>query len=164
MQAFYSISEPGTEISKHFNSFNQQEDIFMRAKPIKAKEQYRLIMECRSSGLTDHQWCLEHDIKPGTFYNWVKRLRSSGCGDIPAASRSQTCGRRQEIVKIEMENPGVFDCSPTAFRNQPKIHHPMPGQAAEMEILSSDWSIRIPNGTDPDLLRLTLQMLGAGSC
>ncbi|WP_418700229.1 IS66 family insertion sequence element accessory protein TnpA, partial [Barnesiella intestinihominis] len=29
-------------------------------------------MECRQSGLTDHQWCVEHDIKPGTFYNWVK--------------------------------------------------------------------------------------------
>lgn len=40
-----------------------------------ADEQYRLIMECRSSGLSDFQWCNEHGIKPGTFYNWVKRLR-----------------------------------------------------------------------------------------
>ena len=47
----------------------------MRSKRIPAEEQYRLIMECRQSGLTDHQWCVEHDIKPGTFYNWVKRLR-----------------------------------------------------------------------------------------
>ena len=23
-----------------------------------AEEQYRLIMECRNSGLTDHQWCI----------------------------------------------------------------------------------------------------------
>ena len=45
----------------------------MRSKRIPAEEQYRLIMECRQSGLTDHQWCVEHDIKPGTFYNWVKR-------------------------------------------------------------------------------------------
>ena len=47
----------------------------MRSKRTPAEEQYRLIMECRQSGLTDHQWCVEHDIKPGTFYNWVKRLR-----------------------------------------------------------------------------------------
>ena len=40
-----------------------------------ASEQYELIIECRSSGLSDHQWCLQHDIRPGTFYNWVKRLR-----------------------------------------------------------------------------------------
>ncbi len=51
----------------------------MRSKRIPAEEQYRLIMECRQSGLTDHQWCVEHDIKPGTFYNWVKRLRQKGC-------------------------------------------------------------------------------------
>ena len=47
----------------------------MKSKRIPVEEQYRLIMECRQSGLTDHQWCVEHDIKPGTFYNWVKRLR-----------------------------------------------------------------------------------------
>ena len=38
----------------------------MRGKKIPAEERYRLIMECRQSGLTDHQWCVEHDIKPGT--------------------------------------------------------------------------------------------------
>ena len=51
----------------------------MRSKRIPAEKQYRLIMECRQSGLTDHQWCVEHDIKLGTFYNWVKRLRQKGC-------------------------------------------------------------------------------------
>lgn len=49
-------------------------------------EQYRLIMECRSSGLSDFQWCNEHGIKPGTFYNWVKRLRKKSCYDIPPAT------------------------------------------------------------------------------
>jgi transposase-like protein len=58
--------------------------VLMRSKRIPAEEQYRLIMECRQSGLTDHQWCVEHDIKPGTFYNWVKRLRQKGCVDLPA--------------------------------------------------------------------------------
>ncbi len=58
----------------------------MRSKRIPAEEQYRLIMECRQSGLTDHQWCVEHNIKPGTFYNWVKRLRQKGCVDLPAST------------------------------------------------------------------------------
>ena len=51
-----------------------------------AEEQYRLIMECRSSGLFDQQWYLQHDINPGTFYNWVKRLRAKKCYDIPAST------------------------------------------------------------------------------
>lgn len=54
----------------------------MRAKTVTAEEQHRLIMECRASGMTDYQWCMEHNIKPGTFYNWVKRLRQSGNVDI----------------------------------------------------------------------------------
>ena len=29
--------------------------------------EYQLIMECRSSGLTDFQWCKEHGIHPETF-------------------------------------------------------------------------------------------------
>ena len=47
----------------------------MRAPRVLVEEQYRLIMECRKSGLSDYQWCLNNDINPGTFYNWVKRLR-----------------------------------------------------------------------------------------
>ena len=42
----------------------------MRAKRRTEQEQYEIIMECRQSGLSDHQWCLEHDINPGTVYNW----------------------------------------------------------------------------------------------
>ena len=42
----------------------------MRAKRRTEQEQYEIIMECKQSGLSDHQWCLEHDINPGTFYNW----------------------------------------------------------------------------------------------
>ncbi len=44
----------------------------MRSKRIPAEEQYRLIMECRQSGLTDHQWCVEHDIKSGTFFSSIE--------------------------------------------------------------------------------------------
>lgn len=46
----------------------------MRAARIPADEQFRLIMEDRISGLTEHEWCMQNGIRPGTFYNWVKRL------------------------------------------------------------------------------------------
>ncbi|CVI72591.1 hypothetical protein BN3660_02654 [Eubacteriaceae bacterium CHKCI004] len=47
----------------------------MRAKTIPKEKQYQLVLECRQSGLSDYSWCLEYDIKLGTFYNWVKCLR-----------------------------------------------------------------------------------------
>ncbi|RHC35534.1 helix-turn-helix domain-containing protein, partial [Agathobacter rectalis] len=34
----------------------------MRAPRVPVEEQYRLIMECRKSGLSDYQWCLNNDI------------------------------------------------------------------------------------------------------
>ena len=58
----------------------------MRSPRKTADEQYELIMECRSSGLSDQQWCMQHDINQGTFYNWVKRLRKKACYEIPAAT------------------------------------------------------------------------------
>ncbi len=55
----------------------------MQPKSVKAEEQYRLATECRSSGLTDYQWCLEKGICPGTFYGWVYRLRQKEYENIP---------------------------------------------------------------------------------
>ena len=75
----------------------------MRSKRIPAEEQYRLIMECRQSGLTDHQWCVEHDIKPGTFYNWVKRLRQKGCMDLPAST-----GRSHSAPEVRKSSEWIF--------------------------------------------------------
>ena len=60
----------------------------MFSAKVSAEEQNKLIMECRQSGLSDQQWCLNRDIKPGTFYNWVKRLRQRGGYDIPAPAGS----------------------------------------------------------------------------
>jgi transposase-like protein len=51
----------------------------MRSPRVPVEEQYRLIMEYRKSGLSDHQWYLNNDINPGTFYSWVKWLRQNNC-------------------------------------------------------------------------------------
>ena len=73
----------------------------MRSKRIPAEKQYRLIMECRQSGLTDHQWCVEHDIKPGTL-QLGKRLRQKGCVDLPASTgRSYRAPESQEVVRVD---------------------------------------------------------------
>ena len=77
-----------------------------------ADEQYRLIMECRSSGLSDFQWCNEHGIKPGTFYNWVKRLRKKSCYDIPPATGrgGYKPSEQQDVVKRSEERRVGKEC------------------------------------------------------
>lgn len=82
-----------------YSNYYEVED--MRAPRVSVEEQYRRIMECRKSGLSDHQWCLNNDINPGTFYNWVKRLRKNGCGDISEKNQLSTYEKsHQEVVKL----------------------------------------------------------------
>lgn len=98
-------------------------------------------MECRKSGMSDHQWCLNNDINPGTFYNWVKRLRQNGCNDIPEKNPHAGCeSSHQEVVKIEMNSVSA----PTDY-NVANTDIP----AKVMELTAGNIKLRIPNGTDP---------------
>ena len=132
----------------------------MRSKRIPAEEQYRLIMECRQSGLTDHQWCVEHDIKPGTFYNWVKRLRQKGCVDLPASTgRTYRAPEGQEVVRVEFH-----DTDPIPYE-QPLNVIPAATErnnfsvAESMKLSVGSFHLTIPNGTDPQLLAQTLRIV-----
>ena len=120
----------------------------MKTQRRTADEQYQLIMECRSSGLSDYQWCTEHNINPGTFYNWVKRLRKNGCGDIPEKNQLSTYEQsHQEVVKIEMNSISV----PTDMNKNT--------DTAAMELMIGNMNLRISNETDPLLLAKTIQIL-----
>ena len=131
----------------------------MRATRIPADEQYRLIMECRASGFTDHEWCLQNDIKPGTFYNWVRRLRQKGYTEIPDSINGYA-PHRQEIVKIELTPPGTNETVISATQDQGTLS--MQGRVMELSIAGT--VLQIPNGTDPVLLRQTLHILKELSC
>lgn len=125
----------------------------MRASRVPVEEQYRLTMECRKSGLSDHQWCLNNDINPGTFYNWVKRLRKNGCGGVPEKKQLSTYEQsHQEVVKIERNSISV----PTEIDKNT--------DTATMELMIGNMNLRISNETDPLLLAKTIQILAELSC
>ncbi len=125
----------------------------MRSPRVPAEEQYRLIMECRKSGLSDHQWCLNNDINPGTFYNWVSRLRKSNSVDIPDKNPvSAYVPADQEAVKIEMNSLSASNAIDKST------------DASAMELVIGNTGLRIPNGTDPMLLTKTIRILAELSC
>lgn len=130
----------------------------MRATRIPADEQFRLIMECRASGLTDHEWCMQNGTRPGTFYNWVKRLRKNGCTDIPKSAGGHAHGR-QEVVRIELAPPEPDGQTLTEPRN---VISPATDNAMQLSI--SGAVLQIPNGTDPILLRQTIHILRELPC
>ena len=125
----------------------------MRSPRVPAEKQYRLIMECRKSGLSDHQWCLNNDINPGTFYNWVSRLRKSNSVDIPDKNPvSAYVPADQEVVKIEMNSLSASNAIDKST------------DASVMELVIGSTGLRIPNGTDPMLLAKTIRILAELSC
>lgn len=124
-----------------------------------ANEQYQLIMECRNSGLSDYQWCTEHDINPGTFYNWVKRLRKKACFDIPPANGRDAykAAPKQEIVKLEVlpDIPAVMDSAPIET---------VQSFSSAIEIRSGAVSVRISNDVDPRLLSQIIRCMTGNVC
>ena len=74
----------------------------MERKFVRKDEQIKLIMECRQSGLSDYQWCRQRDINPGTFYNWVSKLRKSGYTFPDSKSKSVGTAVVQEVVKLDV--------------------------------------------------------------
>lgn len=78
----------------------------MKAKRVSREEQLKLIMECRSSGLSDYQWCEAHGIHSGTFYNWVSKLRKAGVTIPNSKSKHLGTPLHQEVVKVDLvSNP-----------------------------------------------------------
>ena len=133
----------------------------MRAKRRTEQEQYDIIMECRQSGLSDHQWCLEHDINPGTFYNWVRRFRKQACEFPASAGKDRFQAVHQEVVKME-----IIPDHPSDFFEQPSMEDSVEitKPVAAMELQIGKAVLRISNQTDPRLLEQTLKLLGAFSC
>lgn len=134
----------------------------MRSKRLSNDEQFRLIMECRRSGLPDYQWCQMNDINPATFYNWVSRLRKGGMS-IPATSNKEkkTPAPLQEVVKVNL----ISDSAPVPAPMQVEqntciITDLATRELPTVEILLGNATIRFFNNTDKSLIETTLRCIG----
>ena len=56
-----------------------------------------LIQECRSSGLTDKQWCETHQICPSNFYYQIQKLRKRACEIPESQSKTTLTAQKQGI-------------------------------------------------------------------
>ena len=137
----------------------------MRAKRISSDEQLKLIMECRQSGLSDYHWCQANDINPGTFYNWISRLRKKGMV-IPcsAAAMGSASTGLQEVVKVELipDDELMPECP---VSNDRPVQDPatIPQKAPAVEILQGNSTIRFFHGADRELIEATLRCLGGNA-
>jgi len=137
----------------------------MRTKGVNKKQQLKYILECRSSGLTDYQWCKEHGIHPGTFYNWVSKLKKEGYADIPdPISRLNQRPSKQEIVKLEITSDDVIETHLPKEIEQNACLNNEPSKDSVVEIVLSNATIRFINNTDEMFFKQTLRYLGGELC
>ena len=145
----------------------------MNNPKVSRDEQIRLIHECRTSGLSDNQWCLQHGIRPGTFYNWVSRIKKKG--DVylpdPGGAAEYWPEAKPDIVQINLvredtksvpaPQENVKPIIP-AFTSQPENCITSPVPVMELELNGA--KLRISNGIDPELLLQVLQILRGAAC
>lgn len=132
----------------------------MNSKRISADEQFQLIIECRQSGLTDYQWCKMHNIRPGTFYNWVSRLRKRGLSiPDPSEKANSISSFTQEVVKVELL-PQSNSIPIKMEQNTRFVTNLSSEESATVEILLGNATIRFFNNTDTNLVETTLKCLG----
>lgn len=122
------------------------------------EEKKQLIMKCRQSGLSDHQWCIENGINHSTFYNWIKKLRNVACTDISQQLRSHTTPIKQEVVKIDMLS---MNQTQTLVTKQDEYVN---SDATAIEVTIHDCTIKIHNHADPTLLANTINLLRGSLC
>ena len=132
--------------------------IIMNPNCVRKPEQIKLIMECRQSGLSDYQWCQKQGINPGTFYNWISKLRKAGYTIPDSESKVSGVPVRQEVVKPDLVESGN---SGSAMMEQ-KVSHPVLPDVActATEIECGNIRVRLFNGADPSVVRSALQCIG----
>ena len=134
----------------------------MRSKRISNDEQFKLIMECRRSGLPDYQWCQMKDINPGTFYNWVSRLRKCGM-TFPMTSdqEKKTPALLQEVVKVNLIPDSASVPAPIQLEQNTCIVADLANrELPTVEILIGNATIHFFNNTDKSLIETTLRCIG----
>ena len=129
----------------------------MKAKRMSYDEQMKLIMECRQSGLSDYHWCQMHDINPGTFYNWISRMKKRGI-TLPESSGQGkvTTASAQEVVKLEL-----VQNEKTVPRNTISSCKSSPAEnAVAFEVVTQNTIIRVFQSTDRQMLEDLFRCLG----
>ena len=93
-----------------------------------------LIIQYRSSGLTDRQWCIENGIPVSTFYYHVRALRQKTC-EVPEAV--DAAAQKQEVVQIPLWEREQH--SDTVALHTPSICLEMQGMPDQIEKLKLEY-------------------------
>ena len=124
------------------------------------EEWFRIINECRRSGLSDSQWCKQHDIRESTFFCAVSRLRKKAYA-IPNRDKSidilPDSLPKQDVIRIDIEPEPLQLSKPEPMQVMPATYL---DNSHTIEIDVHGINIRVFNSVDRELLKTVLSALG----
>ena len=128
------------------------------------EEWFQIINECRRSGLSDSQWCKQHDIRESTFFCAVGRLRKKAYV-IPGRNKSMDVLSdaipKQDVVRISIEPELLPPGRPESMQVVPATYL---DNSHTIEIDVHGINIRVFNSVDTELLKIVLSALGGTGC
>ena len=128
------------------------------------EEWFQLINECRRSGLSDSQWCKQHDIRESTFFCAVGRLRKKAYA-IPERNKSidvlSSSLPKQDVVRIDIEPEILSSDRPEPMQVVPATYL---DNSHTIEIDVHGINIRVFNSVDTAVLKTVLSALGGAGC
>lgn len=80
-----------------------------------AQEWMELIQECRTSGMSDKDWCDMHHIQRSSFYYHIRRFRDSAC-TIPEATLP-VVHDKQEVVQLRISDSDPLPIHTPSLKN-----------------------------------------------
>ena len=133
----------------------------MRRPKTSSADQYRLVMECRQSGLSDARWCEENNIQPSTFYNWVTRLRKKGCEIPPPVSKEAFLPTEyQDVVLVDLiPDIPAAGSTPSNLLSLTETDH-----VSCLKLETAGAKLEIQNDVNKELLLSVLHFLRSTSC
>lgn len=101
-----------------------------------------LVQECRASGLPVKQWCDKNGILQGSYYYWLKKMRSKAIESLPTSTSEYD-------TKISSQTSTVFT----------KISLPQNSNHADLTVSLNGIEIKLNNGASTELIHTVLSLV-----
>lgn len=130
-------------------------------------EWFRLVTECRQSGLSDSAWCLMNGIPRSTFSQAVKRLQKASYAVASKTTPTDPLDftSKQEVVKIDIEqdnHPAKYT-ETVPYTSDVPVSNMYLDNSHTIEIQIGASSIRLSNDADPTLVKVIIHSLAGGN-
>ncbi len=121
---------------------------------------YEIVMQCRKSGLSDRQWCLDNGIVPSIFYYWVRKLRQRACYELPETE----CHSSDVSVVAKKQNVGCVNIQPDPVQKNTGIQSSNGLESSNIVLQYGDVRIVLSDYFDEQALKRVLLTLRETVC